>query len=220
MDISNGADVAIANPAVIKKLSDLKGKKILITNIPLGVYMLGRLLDKANLKPSDVTVTQSPEDKHPKIYKENKADAVITFDPFASEITKMGGKIIFDSSEIPNEIFDVLMVKEELYQKRKAELCDLGKQWFKVMDYIKNQNDLASEKIGKRMGTTAQDYKNMMKGLTIPDRQLQEKLFTGKTPLILNAAEKLAATMIKEKVIKNIPDFKSLIDPDFLECTK
>ena len=55
LDISNGGDVVMARPE-IKKLQDIKGKRISIMNIPLGLYMLNRLLTKAGVDRSEVEV--------------------------------------------------------------------------------------------------------------------------------------------------------------------
>lgn len=220
MDISNGADVVLAKPN-IKKLFDIKGKRILITNIPLGVYVLNRLLEKAGLKTTDVTVIQAPEDQHPRLYKEDKVDVVITFEPFASEIMKSGGKIIFDSSQIPNEIFDVLFVREDVYKARKQDLCELGKQWFRTLDYIKSErNEQALERMGKRMGSNAQGFKDMMKGLIVPDRSYHEKLFKGDNPILFTAINRISNIMLKEKLINSPVNVRSLVDPDYLDCVK
>ena len=44
MDITHGGDAAMAGPE-IKTLADIKVKRVSIVNIPLGLYMLNRMLD-------------------------------------------------------------------------------------------------------------------------------------------------------------------------------
>ena len=73
MDISNGADVVVARPE-IKNLRQLEGKRIGIVNIPLGLYMLSRMLEVAGLEAEDVTVIPMPEDKHESAYRKREAD--------------------------------------------------------------------------------------------------------------------------------------------------
>lgn len=113
MDISHGGDAVLARPE-IKQISDIKGKRISVVNIPLGLYMLNRLLDKAGVERQDVTVFSMPETKQEEFYRDGKADVVITFEPVKTKLTQAGAHVIFDSSMIPNEIFD-LMVATQLY---------------------------------------------------------------------------------------------------------
>lgn len=217
MDISNGGDAVLAKPA-IKKLSDIKGKRISIVNIPLGQYMMSRLLDKAGLESKDVEIFPMPETHQEKFYQDGKADLVLTFDPIKSRLEKQGMHVLFDSSDIPNEIFDLLVVHESVYQKRFKDLCLIGKQWFKTLDYMKNNNKEAATRMGKRLGATAAEYNEMMKGLIIPTINESKKLLAGENPGLLKPAKNLASLMLKEKQISKMIDAGVALDRNYMEC--
>lgn len=217
MDISNGGDAVLAKPS-IKKLSDIKGKRISIINIPLGLYMLNRLLDKAGLERKDVKVFPMPETHQEKFFKEGKVDVVITFDPVKSRLEKQGMHVLFDSSDIPNEIFDLMVVHEDIYQHHFDEICEIGKQWFKTLNYIKGNNKGASERMGKRLGVDAAAYNDMMKGLIIPSLEENKKLLTGEPPTLLEPAKILASIMLKENQLSKIVDVSNVLDKRFMEC--
>ena len=216
MDISNGGDAVMAKPE-IKKLSDIKGKRISMVNIPLGLYMLNRLLDKAGLERKDVKVFPMPETHQEEFYKQGKADLVITFDPVKSRLAKKGMHVLFDSSDIPNEILDLLVVHEDAYNNNFDEICQIGKQWFKTLDYIKDNQEAATY-IGKRLGVDADTYNEMMKGLIVPSIDENKKILGGEIPSILEPAKKLSSILKKENRLSKNVDVSVALDNKYLEC--
>lgn len=215
MDVSNGADAVMAKPSV-KTLADLKGKRIAITNIPLGVYMLSRTLDAAGLKAKDVTVIPLPEDTHEQAYRQNKVDVAITFEPFKTRLAQAGAHVIFDSSKIPDEVFDLLLVSEETYQSRRKDLCTLTQQWFRTLDYVKANTAEAQAKMSKRLGMDPALYQGMMDGLKVPSREENLRLLSGNNPAMLEAAKKLAKVMQDAGLINTPVDPATMMAPDFL----
>lgn len=217
LDSSNGADAVMATPRV-KGLADLKGKRIAIENLPLGVYMLTRTLNKAQLSRKDVFVIPSAESKHPEMYKQGKADAFITFEPFKSELEKMGAHAIFDSSQIPNEIFDLMLVHEDVYQSRRKEVCDVARQWHRTLEYIKQSPDAAGEKMGKRLGVSGKEYYKMSEGISIPALAESLRLLAGKEPAIIQPSTSLVQIMLEAKQLKQPVDIRTALDPEIGAC--
>ena len=219
MDISHGGDVAMASPD-IKQLSDIKGKRIAAVNIPLGLYMLSRLLDKAGLERKDIELHLMAETEQESFYKQGLTDVVITYDPVKTALQKAGMKVIFDSTEIPNEIFDILVVHESVYQSRRKDVCEVVNQWFKTLDYIRENPQDAATRISRRLGVSEADYHEMMKGIVIPDKNEVKRMLGGGRPELLPAANRLATILQKERLIKGYVDASAAIDPDFVSCIR
>jgi len=220
MDISHGADAVMVKPH-IKKLSDLKGKRIAITNIPLGVFMLSRTLEVAGLQAQDVSVIPMPEDTHEKAYLQNKIDAAVTFEPFKTKLAQAGAQVLFDSKKMPNEIFDLLVVSEETYQKRSKDLCELTQQWFRTLDHIKANIQESHAQMSKRLAMDPSLYQAMMDGLKVPDRQENISLLGGTQPTIIKPAEKLAQTMLSADLLATAAVPAAALAPEFLtSCLK
>lgn len=220
VDISNGADAVIAKPS-IKTMSALKGKRIAMENIPLGVYILNRSLEIAGLKESDVSVVPMPEDKHLKAYQQGRIDAAVTMEPYLTHLVKAGAHVLFDSSKIPNEIFDLLVAREDVFQKRQAELCSIVQQWFRAFDYATAYQQDAVARMSKRLGIGEQTFRTMTEGLILPGRQENLHLLGGKEPAFLQPARKLASTMYKEHMLGSPVDVASSIDTQFMAaCLK
>jgi NitT/TauT family transport system substrate-binding protein len=217
MDISHGGDAVLAHPS-IKKLSDIKGKRIAIMNIPLGLYMLKRLLDKAGVDRKDVTVYPMSEDKQVDFYKAGKADVVITFDPIKTRLEKVGAKVIFDSSQIPNEIFDIVMVHEDTYLKRRDDVCYVVNGWFKALDYLKAQPADAHKRMSKRLAVKPEEVPAMMEGIILPTRAENKKILGGEKPGLLEPAQRLAEILYQDKRINSMVDISKVIDTSFTSC--
>lgn len=217
LDTSNGADAVMASPA-IKTLPDLKGKRIAILNIPLGVYMLSRTLDAAGLRRDDVQVFPAAESVHGLWYRQGKADAFITFDPFKSELQKMGAHVLFDSSRIPNEIFDLMVVHEDVYLQRRDEVCDIARQWFRAHEYMQAEPGRAASQIAKRLGVTADDYRGMVAGIRTPTRAENLQLLSGDAPGLLLSAKRLNEVMLQEGQLKRRVDLAPALDGKLETC--
>jgi NitT/TauT family transport system substrate-binding protein len=217
MDISNGADAVVAKPG-INSLAELKGKRLGMENIPLGVYILSRVLEMSGLKAADIDVIPMPEDKHEKAYLQGKIDAAITMEPYKTKITKAGAHVLLDSSQLPNEIFDLVLVREDVYKTRRNELCQLAREWFRTLDYVQTNPQDAIARMSKRMGTTEEDFRTAKAGIKVPSGQENQLLLGGNTPTLLVPARRLADVMLREHMIPGPVDVAASIDPGFASC--
>ncbi len=217
MDVSNGADGVVAKPE-IKTLADLKGARVGMENIPLGAYILNRVLDMSGLKTSDMTIIPMPEDKHEKAYLQGKIDAAITMEPFKTKLTKAGAHVLLDSSQIPDEIFDLIAVREDVYQTRRDDLCHLARQWFRTLDYVQANQQEAYTRMGKRLGMDAETFRAAMGGLKVPSRQENQRLLGGNAPALLTPAKRLSDIMQRGHMLPGPADIAASIDTSFTSC--
>ncbi|WP_457641938.1 ABC transporter substrate-binding protein [Persephonella sp.] len=216
MDVSNGADVIIAKP-YIKDLKDLKGRKIGVENSALGAYLLSRALEIAGLTEQDISIVPIEIDEHYKAFIKNKVDAVVTFEPVKSKLLKKGGKIIFDSSQIPNEIVDVLVVEEDYIKTYPYIVKDIVESWFKALEFWEKNEGKALKIMAKREGISPKQLKETYECLKIPDRKTNLELIDGNTPKLKKVAYKLLVIMKTNKIINNTYfDINSIFDGRFL----
>lgn len=209
-DISNGADVIVAHPT-IKSIRDLKGKRVGVESLALGAYMLSRALDKAGLAPGDVTIVPVPVQEHEKAYAAGKVDAVVTFEPAKTKLLAIGGHCIFDSSQIPNEIIDVVVVRADILQAKAGQLNELEEGWFKALEYLQKNPADANLRMGKREGISAPEFAETLKGMTIPDKNENKRLLSG---ALLQPAKRLAEVMYQGKLLNKAVDPARLLNPD------
>ncbi|MBK3332248.1 ABC transporter substrate-binding protein [Persephonella atlantica] len=217
MDFSNGADVIIARRG-IETLSDLKGKKIGVENSALGAYMLTRALEKAGLTVNDVKIVPLEVDEHLNWFKRGKIDAVVTFEPVKSKILKAGGRVIFDSSQIPEEIVDVLVVEKEYLDKNPSVVKKLVNQWFRAVNFLKENPKEAFRIISQREHITDEELNKAYAGIKIPGRKENRLLLDSSKPKLEAVARKLLKIMKEKRIIsQNSIDIDGIFDGRFIE---
>ena len=218
-DFSAGADVLMVHPE-IKSLSDLKGKKIGVETNALGAYMLSRTLDFAKLSPQDVKIISLGVSEHEQAYKTNQIDAVITFDPVRTKLLKTGAKILFDSSQIPGEIVDVLAVKSETIKQRQKDLESLLKGWFLALDHLAKNPDQAAKIMAAREQTTPTQFLASLKLLKIPNLEENQKLLSGLDPTLKESAKRLVKVMVERELINQKINSDILLDATIVNQLK
>jgi NitT/TauT family transport system substrate-binding protein len=209
MDISNGADVVMARPG-IGDIKGLKGKRVGVESFATGAYMLSRALDKGGLDLRDILVVPVSLEAHEEAYLSGKVDAVVTFEPVRTRLLAKGAHIIFDSGKIPNEIFDVLVVRSDTCSSNSKELHHLEDGWYKALAYLKANPTDAWRRMAKLEGVSETQFQDSLKGLIIPDKSENQRLLSG---AILPPARRLADVLLQAKLLQKPVDPATLISP-------
>ncbi|MFB2938097.1 ABC transporter substrate-binding protein [Aerosakkonemataceae cyanobacterium BLCC-F154] len=218
-DFSNGADVLMSKPE-IKTLQNLKGKKIGVESNAVGGYLLSRVLDKAGLLLTDIQVVSLGVSEHEQAYKQNLIDAVVTFEPVRSKLLEAGAKILFDSSQIPQEIIDVLVVREPILIQRQADLKVLLEGWFRALNY-NQQNPLdAAQQMAIRQQVTPEQFIASLKLLTIPDRQKNLELLSKTDRSLLENTQRLLTVMLDKKLLERSIPLEPLLNEKIIKTIK
>jgi len=215
MDESTGADVLLARPG-ITNLHELKGKRVAAETTALGAYMISRALDRGQLQLSDITLISLPANEHAAAFKHGKVDAVITFEPVKSELLREGAELIFDSSNIPGEIVDVLVVHDDALAKHRERLVQLLGIWFQATRYLVENPDDAAKRIQPRVKLSVSEVLAQYVGLKLPD--VDENLTVlggGEDAKLLGSAHRMADLMMVRQLIRNHPQ-ASLMDASLL----
>ena len=110
MDFSDGGDALLAKPE-ITSIKALRGKRIAVENSNVGAILLDGALLAAELTAADVEIISCTLEEHINCY--SSADAVVTYEPFRTKLLQLGAHQLFDSSQMPGRIVDVLVVHAE-----------------------------------------------------------------------------------------------------------
>ena len=196
MDYSNGADAILARPPA-RDLSALKGRTIGLENTALGSFFLSRALQIAGIDPASVTLVPMLVDEHERAYKSGRVDAVVTFEPVRTLLLKEGAVQVFDSSQIPGEIVDVLMVRTRTLQENPKAVKALIAGWFRALAYMQENPGKAHELMSARLGISPQEAAAAYEGLALPTQTENLRALFGP-----NAELKAVATQMQEKLIK------------------
>jgi len=201
MDISNGADVLLGDP-LINDISAIKGKRIGFEHTALGTYFVSRALEVNQINQNDVYLVPLEVDQHERAFLEQQVDVVATFEPIRSRLLASGAKVLFDSSQIPGEIVDVLIVNGEKLLSHKDHIKHLNDAWFKALKQIKNNPVAVSEILDKRMKIGSENIIKSLEGIKFPDQKLNKQMLFGRPePAMLSTSRKLSQAMYDNKLI-------------------
>jgi NitT/TauT family transport system substrate-binding protein len=210
LDSSHGADCVVARPEV-KTLAELKGRRVALENMALGLYMLSRALERAGLQAEDVRRVPARLDSHEEVYRRGEVDAVVTFEPKCQQLVDAGAHVLFDSSLIPGEILDVLVVRKRYRDAHPERIDVLLRGWFAALDYQKAHPDEAVKRMAPRLGLEARRFGEALAGVHLLDAREQHEQLTGNPPRLLETLQRLRAVMVKDGLLPSRPREDSLL---------
>ena len=199
-DFSAGGDVVIAQPG-IKTSEQLKGKRVGVESTAVGGYMLARFLEVNQLALSDIKIVFMAVDRHKEAFSQQEVDAVVTFEPIKTQLLKEGGRPLFSSNDIPGEVLDVLVTRQDVIQKKAIQLQALTNGWFKSLSIIKEQRELALLKMAPRLGISTQEMDTAMQGLKLLDREDNQQLLKPEKAAIHDAVKKVEKLMLSNGLL-------------------
>lgn len=191
-DFSNGNDAILVRNNLT--IPGLKGQKISLVEFSVSHYLLSRALDKNGLKDDDVRVINvSDSDIAPAFIANADQTAVVTWNPLVMEIAQTPGVTkIFDSSQIPGEILDLMMVNKKVLDVNPDLAKALNGAWFEVMGIMSSrspQAESALEKMAKAGGSSITEYKAQLKTTAM--------FYTAKDAVQYMSGEEIKANMKK-----------------------
>lgn len=199
-NVSLGADVVLAK-ASIQQASDLRGRRIGMEAGSLGRLMLDALLEYAELEMDEVEIVYLSPEQHHYAWQHDEVDALICYEPLASQMLSEAGWVIFDSRMIPDRIFDVLVVTEQTIKQHTKTLRGVVAAYFQALHHFRSNPVDASHRLGHLIGMPSEDVLRLFRGLFLPDERANlEYLSTDDTRIRLAASELLARLYPAEAV--------------------
>ncbi|MGR0278840.1 putative urea ABC transporter substrate-binding protein [Marinomonas dokdonensis] len=131
-DFSNGNDAVILKGT--DKLADIEGQDVNLVELSVSHYLLARALNSVGLSEADVKVINTSDADMVSIYGTDDVSSVVTWNPLVSEILAMpNSHSVFDSSQIPGEIIDLLVVNTDTLNANPKLGKALVGAWYEIM---------------------------------------------------------------------------------------
>jgi len=164
-DFSNGND-GIVIKGEGKKVSDLKGMKVNLVELSVSHYLLARALDSVDLTEKDLKVVNTSDADISAAFNTDDSKAVTTWNPMLSDIkAKPGVTEVFDSSKIPGEIMDMMVVNTQTLKDNPALGKALTGAWFEVVALMNSKSaasTAALEHMAKASGTDLAGFQSQL----------------------------------------------------------
>lgn len=141
-DFSNGNDGIVLKGK--DKLEDIKGQKVNLVELSVSHYMLARALETVGMTERDLTVVNTSDADMVSAYTSDDVTAVATWNPLLSEIKAMpDSHLVFDSSRIPGEIIDLMVVNTDVLRDNPKLGKALTGAWYEIMSKMQGDGDEA-----------------------------------------------------------------------------
>jgi NitT/TauT family transport system substrate-binding protein len=219
MDFSDGGDVILGKPE-IPNIQSLRNKPVGVESTALGAFIITRALEQKGMSPQDIKIVSLGVSEHERAFKKGTVDAVVTFGSARTKLLAAGAKLLFDSSQIPGEIVDVLIVRNEVIEKQPKALQALVDGRFRALDYLTKNPQDAAIKIAPRTGLTPAQFLESLKGLRSPDLQENQKLLAKTDPSLLKGVKRLSEVMLDNKLLPKAVDTAPLLDDRLVKNVK
>jgi NitT/TauT family transport system substrate-binding protein len=164
-DYSNGNDGVVLKGAG-KKLADIKGQSVNLVELSVSHYLLARGLDSVKLAERDIKVVNTSDADIVSAFATPGVTATVTWKPQLSEVVAMPKTtLVFDSSKIPGEILDLMVVNTETLKSNPKLGKALVGAWYETMAVMQAKDAKATaalETMAKASGTDLAGFKGML----------------------------------------------------------
>ncbi|HCC81549.1 MULTISPECIES: putative urea ABC transporter substrate-binding protein [unclassified Methylophaga] len=192
-DFSNGNDGIVLKGAD-KKLADIKGQRVNLVELSVSHYLLARALDSVDMSERDVTVVNTSDADLVGVFNASDVTSTVTWNPLLSEITAIPDTTkVFDSSDIPGEIIDLLVVNSETLEANPAFGKALTGAWYEIMAKMQAGDEEALTMMAEASGTDLAGYQAQLDATNM--------FYTAAEAVSFANSDQLQATM------KHITDF-------------
>jgi NitT/TauT family transport system substrate-binding protein len=163
-DFSNGNDGIVLKGS--ENLKAIKGRRVNLVELSVSHYLLARALDSVGLSERDITVVNTSDADVVSAFTSADVTAAVTWNPLLSEIASMpNSHKVFDSSQIPGEIIDLMVVNTETLRENPDFGKALTGAWYEIMGVMSGDDAEATHALtamAEASGTDLAGYKSQL----------------------------------------------------------
>lgn len=142
-DFSNGNDGIVLKG--LDSLEGIKGQSVNLVELSVSHYMLARGLETVGLSERDIRVVNTSDADMVAISTTPSVTAIATWNPLLNEILSQDSmNLVFDSSKIPGEIIDLLVVNTETLSQHPALGKALVGAWYETLAMMQEGAETAT----------------------------------------------------------------------------
>jgi NitT/TauT family transport system substrate-binding protein len=136
IDYSEAAEALIAKPN-IRRLQDLRGKKIALHRGTYLEYLLSVVAERDHLKLDEFQLIEMSGYDAIKAFAAGTIDAVLVWEPFVSDAKAAGGVQIFSAADFPGLTYSVFTLRRDFIEQHPREVEALAQVWKRTERYIR-----------------------------------------------------------------------------------
>jgi NitT/TauT family transport system substrate-binding protein len=179
-DYSNGNDMIVVKPG-IKKLTDLKGKKVGVEVGFVDHLLLMEGLKSVGMTESDIDIVNTKTQDTPAVLKAGSVSAIAAWQPNSGRALDQvpGSMPLFTSANVPGLIYDLLFVNPKSLQTRRADWKKVVSVWFQVVAFVNDpaHRAEAARIMSQKAQMSPERYEKLMDGTHFLDLVENRKRF-------------------------------------------
>jgi NitT/TauT family transport system substrate-binding protein len=161
-DFSNGNDGLVMKNGT--SVTDLKGRSVNLVELSVSHYLLARALDQHDMSERDTKLVNTSDADIASLFISADNGAAVTWNPPLMQARNAkGAQLVFDSSKIPGEIIDLMVVKTAAPDSLKKALTGA---WYETMAILSAKDARAAEALAamaQSAGATEAEFKAQLR---------------------------------------------------------
>jgi len=212
VDVSHGADAVVGRRGM-RSMQDLRGRPVAVESGALGAFVLSRALALSGMQATDVKVVHLESNEQPSAFETGQVDGAVTFDPYRVQLLRAGATTLFDSTEIPGEIVDLVAVRASVLEKQPNAVRALLSGWFRALEYMNVDPVGSAHRMGIRQQTSGEQFLAALRGLHIPSREENLRMLGGAAPELALTGRRLMSLMLEAKLLREQVEIETVLAP-------
>ena len=125
----------------------------------------------------------------------------------------MGARVLFDSSQIPGEIVDLLVVSGDVASGQARQLDALVAGWRMATQMLRTNRSAFAAEAAAREGIDPKTFAEYLDGLSFPSMQENRLLLDEKKSPLIQTAVTMSRTMARMGLLKAAVTNLDFVDP-------
>ena len=209
LDFSDGSDAILSVNGEVRSMASLRNKVVAVERQGVGMLFLARALRDSGLNLSEITILNADMPEHERLIASHRVDAVVTYSPHKERFVKQGARILCDSSTMPANVIDVLVVRADAFQKNPRAVRELVRGWEAAASRLESSHSSRTT-VAKAMGMTIDEYEDGCRQIRIPTTIESHRLLGGDRPGLADAAGETQDSLLKFGLIDSRLDANRL----------
>jgi NitT/TauT family transport system substrate-binding protein len=181
-DFSNGNDGVVMKNG--SKVADLKNREIKLVELSVSHYLLARALAMNTMTERDVKLINTSDSDIAAVFEADANGAAVTWNPPLMQCRNAkGAKLVFDSSQIPGEIIDLLVIRSDAPDTLKKALVGAWYETMKLMAGTGKEAKEAVQSMAKFAGGTDAEFRAQLRTTNMFFEPAEAATFAGSPDL-------------------------------------
>ncbi len=221
LDYSVGGDAIISSGAV-RKVEDLKGRKVAFQPLSPSDFLLGYALAQAGLTQKDIRPVNSTPEGVVAMMATGGVDAGVTYQPSVSAILRLGGgrlyHVLLSSKEARVMITDVLAVRASTIATNPRLVEALMRGTLDGLAFMQRDRARAVAIIGKQLEIAPDEVQAELSNIENPALPELDEVFKSSTtlPSFYASGAVIGTILKKEGQIERLPAIADTYDARFV----